>query len=300
MMTRRTIPLAAMALLLPLLIGGPVADASSELPAPTNTADVVVAHDEAASPPVVSGILLGRHADYDRLVFDISGAIPSYSARYVSAAYSEGGVRVPVRGAAVFVVSLHQVDTTRPPVVPARTNLPTIRDVVGSDQYGGFLNYVIGMSDRNGFRVFELNNPRRLVIDVAHDLPAPTSTEIQSSPTGDDQNTTLTAIRTGTHPSYDRVVFDFSGPSSGLRFVALYEDGVLVVSLGHGTVLDATGALTYTGPWTLHPQMAQVAGIELVGATADGTLARITVRHAAGFRALQLRSPDRIVIDIAH
>src|SRR5688572_12577886 len=73
------------------------------------------------------------------------------------------------------------------------------------------LNYGIGMSDRNGFRVFELSNPARLVIDVAHDLPAPTSTELQSSPTGDDRNAGLTAIRTGAHPSYDRVVFDFSG-----------------------------------------------------------------------------------------
>lgn len=298
MTTRRSVPLAAMTFLLPLLIGGPAAAASAELPVPTNTADVVVAH-EASPPPVVSGIRLGHHTNYDRLVFDISGAMPSYSARYVPAVYSEGGVRVPVRGAAVLVVSLHQVDTTRPPAVPART-LPTIRDVVGFDQFGGYLNYGIGMSDRNGFRVFELSNPRRLVIDVAHDLPAPTSTELQASPTGDDHNASLTAIRTGAHPSYDRVVFDFSGPNTGLRYVAGYQDGALRIDLGHGTVRDAGGTLTYTGPWTLHPRLVQIARIEIVRAAADGTTILITVRHTAGFRVLSLPSPDRIAVDIAH
>lgn len=192
-----------------------------------------------------------------------------------------------------------RVDTTRPPAVP-QTNLPTIRDVVGFDQFGGYLNYGIGMSDRNGFRVFELRNPTRLVIDVAHDLPAPTSTERQASPTGDHRNASLTAIRTGAHPTYDRVVFDFSGPSTGLRHVVGYQDGALRVDLGHGTVRDAGGTLTYTGPWTLHPRLEQIATIEIVNATTDLTTLLITVRHTAGFRVLSLHSPDRIAVDIAH
>jgi hypothetical protein len=156
------------------------------------------------------------------------------------------------------------------------------------------------MSDRNGFRVFELSNPARLVIDVAHDLPAPTSTELQSSPTGDDRNASLTAIRTGAHPSYDRVVFDFSGPNTGLRYVVGYQDGALRVDLGHGTVRDADGRVTYTGPWTSHPGLAQIAEIKIVEATADRTTILITPRHTAGFRVLSLQSPDRIAVDVAH
>lgn len=296
MTTRRTITFVA-ALTLALLAGWSPAGAA---PTPTGTSDVVVTHDEPATPAVVSGIRLGRHRGHDRLVFDISGTMPSYSARYVRAAYSEGGTRVPVRGAVVLVVSLHPVDTTRPPAVPARTGLSTIQDVVGFDHHAGYLNHAIGVSDRNGFRVFELANPTRLVVDVAHDLPAPTSTALRASPAGDDRNATLTAIRTGAHPRYDRVVLDFTGPNTGLRHVVAYRDGALRVDLGHGTVRDATGTPTYTGPWTLSPGLAQVRTIRIVNATADLTTILIDVRHQAGFRVLTLRSPDRIAVDIAH
>ncbi|NUT99367.1 MAG: hypothetical protein HOY78_45910 [Saccharothrix sp.] len=302
MTTRRTIiPLAALSLVLPLLIAGRAAGVPAELPVPTNTSDVVVTRDAPTSKlPVVRGIRLGRHHHYDRLVFDIAGSVPSYSARYVAAAYSEGGARVPVRGAAVLVVSLHPVDTARPPAVPVHPNLSTIRDVVGFDQHGGYLNHAIGVSDRNGFRVFELANPTRLVIDIAPDLPAPTSTELRASPLGDDRNAHLTAIRTGAHPRYDRVVFDFTGPNTGLRHVVGYRDGALRVDLGHGTTRDATGTPTYTGPWTLHPGLEQVATIRIVNAADDLTTILITVRHTAGFRVLSLHSPERIAVDIAH
>jgi hypothetical protein len=248
----------------------------------------------------VTGIRLGRNAGYDRLVYDISGAMPNYSAGYVPTVHSGNGARVSIRGKAVLAVSLHSVDTTHPPAVPGPANLPTIRDIKVSDQFEGYLNYNIGVSDRNGFRVFELSNPTRLVIDIAHDLPAPTSTQLQSSPLGDDHNANLTAIRTGAHLAYDRVVFDFTGPDTGLRYVVGYQDGTLRVDLGHGTLRDPTGTLTYTGPWTLHPHLTQLTKIQITRASADGTTIALTPRHTTGFRVLLLRSPERIIVDLSH
>lgn len=209
-------------------------------------------------------------------------------------------MRVPVCGAAVLVVSLHPADITRSPAVPARTKLSTIRVVVGFDHYGGYLNYAVGVSDRNGFRVVELGNPTRLVIDIAHDLPALTSTELRASPSGDDRDANLTAIRTGTHPRYGRVVFDPAGPNAGLRHVVGYQDGALRVDLGRGTVRDATGSPTYGGPWTA----ASRAG----AGRHDPDRERHDRTHHdpdhraphGGFRVLSLRSPDRIAVDIAH
>jgi len=76
--------LVALALLVPLLTVGAANATQNDLPAPTNTTAVSVAHQQQVPPqPVVSGIRLARHASYDRIVFDISGAMPNYSVRYV-------------------------------------------------------------------------------------------------------------------------------------------------------------------------------------------------------------------------
>jgi len=190
-----------------------------------------------------SCIRLGRHATYDRVVFDISGAMPNYFVRYVPAIYAESGAKVPLKGTAVLAVSLHSVDIEHAPAVPAPTGLPAIRDIKIFDQFEGYLGYGLGLSDRNGFRVIELQNPTRLVIDIAHDLPAPTSTALQSSPLGDSSNATLTAIRTAAHPTYDRVVFQFQGPNTGLRYVVGYQGAWNDHKVGL-----ASGS-SYTGAW---------------------------------------------------
>jgi hypothetical protein len=295
--------LALAALLAPLFTAMPAAAAAAaaDLPAPTSTTAVSVTHQQRIPPqPVVTAIRLGRHAVYDRVVYDIRGSMPSYSARYVRAVANEGGQRVPIRGAAVLVVSLHSVDSTHPPAAPGPTALPAIRDIEGFDGYGGYLNYGIGVSDRNGFRILELQHPTRLVIDIAHDLPAPTSTALQASVLGDDRNASLVGIRAGAHPAYDRAVFDFGGPNTGLRYVVGYLGGQLRVDLEHGTVRDASGVLTYRGPWMLHPALAQLKTIRITRTSVDGTTVLLTPGHPAGFRAFLLRSPDRIVVDIAH
>ncbi|HEY3610554.1 MAG TPA: hypothetical protein VGL06_23835 [Pseudonocardiaceae bacterium] len=297
MPTLKVIPLVALALLLPLITVGAANAAQNDLPAPTNTTAVSVVHQQQVPPqPVVSGIRLARHADYDRVVFDISGAMPDYSVRYVPAIYTENGAKVPMNGTAVLAVSLHSVDIGHAPAVPARTGLPSIRDIKVFDQFEGHLGYGIGISDRNGFRVLELRNPTRLVIDVAHDLPAPTDTAPRYSPLGDSNNAALTAIHTAAHPTYDRVVFQFQGPDTGLRYVVSYQGALLRVDLEHGTV----GAPTYTGPWNLNPGLTQLRTIRLATASTDGTTVLLTLHHTAGFRVLQLRSPDRIVVDVAH
>jgi hypothetical protein len=302
MWTLRVIPLAAAALLVPVVFTSASATAGpADLPAPTSTATVSVTHLQRIPPqPVVTAIRLGRHAAYDRVVFDIRGAVPSYSVRYVSAVRNEGGRPVPIRGTAFLVVSMHSVDSVRAPAAPGPTVLPTIRDIEGFDQFGGYLNYGIGVSDRNGFRVFDLRHPARLVVDVAHDLPAPTSTALQYSVLGDNSNASLIGIRTGAHPTYDRVVFDFRGPNAGLRYVVGYSGGRLRVDLEHGTTRGPSDARTYRGPWTLHLRLTQLKTIQITRASADGTTVLLTLGRTAGFRVLLLRSPDRIVVDIAH
>jgi len=131
------------------------------------------------------------------------------------------------------------------------------------------------------------------------DLPAPTSTAIQASALGDDRNADLVGIRTEAHRTYDRVVFDFRGPQSGLRYVVSYRGDTLGVCLEHGTIRNRAGALTYHGPAILHPQLTQLRTVRITQTSIDGASVQLTLRHKAGFRVFGA-SPDRIVVDIAH
>jgi len=134
------------------------------------------------------------------------------------------------------------------------------------------------------------------------DLPAPTSTAIQGSVLGDNRNANLVGIRTEAHRTYDRVVFDFRGPMSGLRYVVSYHGDTLDVSLEHGTIRNRAGALTYHGPAILHPQLTQLRTVRIAGDSIDGTSVQLTLRHKAGFRVLALTDgiADGIAVDIAH
>jgi hypothetical protein len=264
----------------------------------------------------------GQHPCYDRLVLDFAAGPSKFHVRYVSAVTTQGrGDALPLRGGAfldvVALTTTYDVNTGAATYLPANRHelvnvkgWRTFRQVAFGGSQEGYTTIGLGVRARLPFRVFTLRGPdahSRLVIDVAHrwavtpDLVAPTSTAIQYWALGDDRNADLVGIRTGAHPAYDRVVFDFRGPQSGLRPVVLYRgDTTLEVDLEHGTVRNRAGALTYPGAAILHPGLAQLRAVRIVEADTDGTIVQLTLRHRAGFRVFGLASPDRIVVDIAH
>jgi len=221
----------------------------------------------------------------------------------------------------VLLTTTYDINTGTSTYTPANINelvnisgWRTLRQVAGGGSFEGYTTIGLGVRARLPFRVFPLAGPgghSRLVIDVAHhwgtsaahDLSAPTSTARQYSPLGDNQNATLVGIRAGTHPAYDRVVFDFRGSTSGLRYVVGYVDlgsigWWLRVDLVHGAMRDLPGG--YAGPWIVYPAMAQLKTIRIFDAYGWGTTVLLKLDRIAGFRVLRLTSPDRIVVDVAH
>lgn len=270
--------------------------------------------------PIVD-VRAGQHTCYDRLVVDIAGARGGSQVRYVPAVHTQAkGDALRLRGGAFLEIVVldptNNVNTGAPTYRPANSNelvnvngWRTFRQVADGGSFEGYTTIGLGVRARLPFRAFTLPGPgthSRLVIDVAHqwgatpDLPAPTSTAIQYSPLGDDRNADLVGIRAGAHPAYDRVVFDFRGPQTGLRYVVLYRGDTLEVDLEHGTVRNQAGAPTYHGPAILHPGLTQLRTVQITKTFTDGTIVQLTLRHKAGFRAFRLASPDRIVVDIAH
>jgi hypothetical protein len=137
---------------------------------------------EATSAPLVN-VRAGRHAVYDRVVFDVAGETAGYRLRYVDQVRSAGaGSPVEVAGGARLQVTVlapthdperlithylpddpeHVVSTSGfPDVPPARVG----RQLRGRTEFG------LGVGARLPFRAFLMTGPNgrtMVVVDVAH------------------------------------------------------------------------------------------------------------------------------------
>jgi LPXTG-motif cell wall-anchored protein len=139
-----------------------------------STQPQVVEHPPVGSPKLV-GLRAGRHATYDRVVFQLDGPIPSYySVGYVPVVRLDGsGEPLRLRGAAFLEVVIRAPthdEHYRPVLTPTRLrpDFPALREVNAPGSFEGQTTAGIGLARRVGFRVLELTNPTRIVIDLAH------------------------------------------------------------------------------------------------------------------------------------
>ena len=164
---------AAAAALLITVVFDPAAGLASTQPG-FSTQPRVVEHPAVGS-PTLAELRAGRHARFDRVVFQLDGPIPSYySVRYRPQVHLDGsGDPLPLRGTAFLEVvvraTTHDQDG-RPLLTPTRLrpDFPALREVNAPASFEGQTTAGIGLVHRVGFRVLELANPTRIVIDLAH------------------------------------------------------------------------------------------------------------------------------------
>jgi hypothetical protein len=154
--------------------------------------------------------------------------------------------------------------------------------------------------------------------------PAPATPTPTVAPTGkpggpaqacSQVGTFLTAVRTGQHGGYDRVVFQFSGTLPGYaiqRVQAVYSDPkgtqvplagqsyLRVVFRGKSAVCLQPVHQTYTGPAVLTPYYPQLLTVSAAG-DFEGVLSfGIGLAAQGSYHAFTLTNPDRLVIDVSH
>ena len=124
----------------------------------------------------VRAIRMGPHPGFDRVVFELGGkGTPGWDVRYVDAAVSQGsGKPVAVRGSAVLQVSVtgagYPFDTGvteyagKEPLTAAGTT--AVSEVVFGGTFEGTTQAFIGTTARTPFRVYRLDSPTRIVVDV--------------------------------------------------------------------------------------------------------------------------------------
>jgi hypothetical protein len=137
-----------------------------------STGPRIVEHPPSDSPRLVD-LRAGRHDTFDRVVFHIDGQIPWYSFRYVPVVRQDGsGLPISLRGSAFLEVVLRAATDIDGRSVLATTRLrpdfPALREVSAPGSFEGQTVVGVGVSERVGFRVFELTGPNRIVLDLAH------------------------------------------------------------------------------------------------------------------------------------
>lgn len=131
----------------------------------------------AMSPAAILGVRAGRHACYDRLVFDIGGPDPvGFDARYVPVVRADGsGHPVPVPGAAALQLVVRAPIGEQPlrigdPLVsPTAAGLRSVRAVAYAGSFEGQTTVGVGLSRKAPFRVWSLpdGDRQRVIVDVA-------------------------------------------------------------------------------------------------------------------------------------
>ena len=126
----------------------------------------------------VSDIRIGRHDGFDRVVLEVGGeGLPGWDVRYVDEALSQGsGDPVQVAGDAVLQVTVtgvgYPADTgveefSGPdPLRAADTEV--VDELVFDSTFEGTTVAFVGTTHRRPFRVYLLESPTRVVLEVAH------------------------------------------------------------------------------------------------------------------------------------
>jgi hypothetical protein len=125
----------------------------------------------------------------------------------------------------------------------------------------------------------------------------------------------LTAIRTGKHNRYDRVVFQFSGGVPAVtveRVATVYADPkgtplwlagksrLHVVFRGASANCPQPAHRTWTGPAVLKPGYPELRMVRAAGDFEGYLSFGIGLAARSGYHVSSLTGPDRVVIDVRH
>lgn len=163
----------------PATSGAPASTEAGDTGAPAFPADV--ASDTADASPgasvTVSDLRVGRQDGFDRVVFEVGGTgTPGWDVRYVDAASSQGsGKPIDLAGNAVLQVTLtgagypYETGVKEYPAGRPATaaGTETVTEVAFDATFEGTTVAFVGTRAQAPFRVYLLQNPTRVVLDVA-------------------------------------------------------------------------------------------------------------------------------------
>jgi hypothetical protein len=129
---------------------------------------------DTRDPALLRGAAAGCHATFDRFVVQADFNAPGYDVRYVSRIVADpSGRPVSLLGATRVRVAFKLAgghDNRGTNFLPGTLTplCPNLLQVRKAGDFEGVVSFGLGLRSMTGFRVFRLQNPTRVVIDVAH------------------------------------------------------------------------------------------------------------------------------------
>lgn len=155
------------------LSGGSTSTSAAACPANTDKQESPVRTPRAQ----MTALRTGNDEGFDSVVFEFTGTSPGYRVEYVNKPLTQDGSGDPVDvkgNYAIAVVmenaSSYDMDKGQPTYTGSKrvtpTNTKQVQEVVQTGDFEGYLSWGIGVKDKVGFRVRQLDGPARLVVQV--------------------------------------------------------------------------------------------------------------------------------------
>ena len=141
------------------------------------TAGITDKKNQVKEAALLTDVRTGRHNGFDRVVFEFrAGQLPGYHIEYIDKPVRScgSGDVVPLAGDAWLQIRFEPANAHTDegkPTLPFREfspKLPTVVELKSTCDFEAQVEWVAGVSSPNKYRVLELKNPTRLVVDIKH------------------------------------------------------------------------------------------------------------------------------------
>jgi hypothetical protein len=141
------------------------------------TAGTVIVRREGATPATLRAVRTGQNEGFDRVVFEFAeAALPGYHVQYIDRPVRKcgSGHETQLAGQGWLEVRITpanaHTEAGQPTVAERerRLSLPVLKELELTCDFEADVTWVLGVASPNRYRVQELSNPARLVVDVRH------------------------------------------------------------------------------------------------------------------------------------
>ena len=115
----------------------------------------------------LSKIRIAKNNGFDRIVFEYKGRLNSYSFYYLPSDRNPEGEKITIAGKVFMNIDLYGHSCKSTDYPRGKLKFSLIREIIGGE-FEGDVQLTVGLSADNLYRVQELKNPARLVIDFKH------------------------------------------------------------------------------------------------------------------------------------